>query len=695
MSITIPTYSISAYDKNSEYQKQTNFYLKQKKSDLKQLDTATVSALTNFFAKVTGFSSSPYHYNLNLLFQHINRNDGDFTYLKTVSSNKIAPKKSETISLSQALLSANRSELYDNIFFSIAEQRYSVKTKKQFPVSIHTIAIDVDNCPEIYDFHSQSDIIDYLKAKYPFFASFVPDFIVLSGSKGFHAYYYFKENILDNKGFYRNALRLTGFFLKADASKYNENFFLRVPYTVNRIGNRNAALITMANHLPESSFCHSFAQFTRHLEDYAKNHFLVMNGETEQTSEFAEILSFSDFFSKYGEIDEESESIIPPPKKFGMHHEYQWASVYDYALATGILKKCGDKLQTRTSKTSHVKFTENNYIFDKLHANYNPRYMSAIRYRIADLMRYLDLNKYNIKGHRNNFFVLFADCLYAVHAPANLANGFLLYLNEKLESPLPESHIHRLIKYIYANIHRSHPVHFSNYAVLTMLELPVEIVETSKCSYTLEMKQIRKKAAQERYNKKRVEERGVKKKKEQRNSKILELRSKGFTQKQIAKHLGVSERTIQRVYAAAKASSSAQSMVSSNSYVENPDNCSLSTNASLKPGIVQEKRHSEAVFESLIDSTKSKSLVNVSQTKSKNLAGKFGACTTADTKISYELSQNELEKFFQFCCCPYNSISELELSNMYNESEITYSNISAGLDSQLIESKNDCGSNRP
>lgn len=403
----------------------------------------------------------------------------------------------------EALINLDYKNVYENVFLSINSFRYCSRREENLR-AVNAFYCDIDTekkwCLKSEDFW-QKKIIPFLEEKqFPF-----PSLVVNSG-RGLHLYWIFtpvEVNHVSVTFLYKSIQKKLSFLFQELKADYliDCSRHLRIAGTINKKEgkeNRNVSIIYVDSE-----------------KDY-------------------ELSIFRDYFQHEFDMDKEE-------------NKKNYMILIDYPIKNSYRSK--RKSQKKNSDT-----------FFGVRKKFSKR--SLYIARIHDLNQLIIQRNYQLDGHRNDFFFIYANLLMALQYSEKSIMGTVESWNAMLMNPLSDSEIERIVK---SSFSKNEAYKFTNTYLIQKLDISEREQNSFKTMINPQLKKKRKNQKErERYaQKKKADEKRQKEnrrkkeaysstkgmnqeKKQKLIDRAIELRKHGITISAIAQQLHLSESTIKR-----------------------------------------------------------------------------------------------------------------------------------------------------
>lgn len=418
----------------------------------------------------------------------IDNSDSSF-YTYSFSIKKILPKRKETTPL--YYIFSRLSKLEDMNFFicpnifQLSNKSFSLIEGNIFASNVIYIDIDdfsnTDLSKPIYNC-TEDEIDDFLYRNYSILNEIKPNFYLMSG-RGLHLYFLIKntKNLYSQKYYNKDKRTQKEIITKlisilgGDKKCTNLNRVMRFPFSINQKYN-----------IP-----------TR----------MYYKGEHRYSYEYL-LTTINKYMPKT-----ESESETP------------------------IITQSQNKESIKNKKPYKVK---SNNTKESVHSSCTDKKNMGIRTlmldRANDLESFFYHHLHDLQGRRSNFFLIYKNTISKLYPP-ELVERKMIYLNSKLDCPLPENEIRNILEY-------KKRYTFSGGKIADLLEFTQEEINSFHASYTIEQLQNRQRLNILRGNNK-VKEMRTKRKQEKIDYifRVLETHQES-TNKEIADILHMSIRNV-------------------------------------------------------------------------------------------------------------------------------------------------------
>ena len=390
------------------------------------------------------------------------------------------PAKSTTASLEEVLLNISALEgtevfLKTGTFSFDRMGEYS--KKKLFTLQI--MAVDIDDCSEIYNMPTDKEKQNYLKERYPVFRTLPPTYILESGCKGIHVIYVFRNEVRDRVGRYDYTNKLLGVLCGADMQRTGQYNSIRMPLSINQKTGRVVKIL-------QTGPKYDYWKFIKRLYTCAEYSFMDYDGNVFGRRQICDKYEIPMYGNTYDEEGHASSKYLTKVEQL-IEDEVLLSSVVDY-----VDSRYGSILHAPLDNSGRIPranraYTKTRDAAKKGRSKKNPKCLKGQKKRFKqlriDLERYLDENNGFIQGHRNNFMYIMAICLRNLRYTPDSCMTELLYYNQKCDNGLFHKELQSIVKYVY-----NHNVRISNYDVRDMLDLSDNIMYASANWYTPEKK---------------------------------------------------------------------------------------------------------------------------------------------------------------------------------------------------------------
>lgn len=439
------------------------------------------------------------------------------------SFDKIEPKRDTTATLADALL--NISSLgYANVYLKTGTFFYD-KTGEYPAAKMYAskiMAVDIDNCSEIYDLKTIEEKKIYLKNRYPIMRTLLPTYIIETGNKGVQLIYVFEDNVFDKTGTYNFLNKCLGFFFDADMQRTNLYNSIRMPFSTNQKSGRQARIIGKGVH-------YSYKQFKKKLLSYADNHYIDFDGNVYSNKQIADQYELpykwdDDFDETVGRLM--CESVLKDTVRNFITERYGYPSAPSENYRHVYIDRHYRKVKSKAHKATTKKKKDRGQI----------KRFKQIR---NDLEEFLDENEGYITGYRNNFIYIMSVTLrYLGYSPDACLKECCFY-SKKFHEPLPLQEIKSKVKYAYKK-----NVRISNYDIRNLLNLSQNIMDRSSNWYNNEEKETAVKRRNKATNEKRRKDRNFATRRKEKLEIVLKGILKGHSAALIAKESGYNRKYI-------------------------------------------------------------------------------------------------------------------------------------------------------
>lgn len=404
----------------------------------------------------------------------------------------------------EALINLDYKNVYENVFLSVNSFRYCSRREENLR-AVNAFYCDIDTekkwCMKSEDFWQQK-VIPFLEEKqFPF-----PSLVVNSG-RGLHLYWIITPVEVNHPS--------VTFLYKSIQKKLSRLFKeLKADY-----------LIDCSRHL-------RIAGTINKKEGKENQHVSIIYVDDEKDYE---LKIFRDYFQLQFNTDIEKQK-----KKNNM-------ILIDYPIKSSYRSK--RKSQKKDSDT-----------FSGVRKKFSKR--SLYTARIHDLNQLIKQRNYQLTGHRNDFFFIYANLLMELQYSEKSIMDTVESWNATLVNPLSDSEIKRIVK---SSFSKNEAYKFTNTYLIQKLNISEKEQNSFKTMINPQIKKKRKNQKErERYvQKKKIEEKRQKEnmrkkeaytstkamnqeKKQKLINRAIELRKKGLTISAIAQQLHLSESTIKR-----------------------------------------------------------------------------------------------------------------------------------------------------
>lgn len=419
--------------------------------------------------------------------------------------------------------------------------------------------VDIDNLGTDDDLTkwSKKQLEDFLLEKYSFLDKeiFFPSYICASGG-GLHLYFILEttEDIYKGKWNEDSVLlrakhkditkQLVNMF-GADTLCVNLNRLLRMPFSKNPkdkyIEVRETNLIKPLDDYNEYYSFLDTDDFEIYLEDDSVLNYLELKQRMEDED------------SNFIYITGEEEALLNNNIKFNQKE-------FSESFFNSITKNSDNKLLMEPNKTitntpkinskpitinkpkndtkPKRKLPESEIEFFKKVGKDGIRQLSTNR--IKDLEDWMELNKNNIDGKRDMFFLIYANILKLRGLDNNIIMNKCFKINNTLSKPLPTYEIEKIINYLDVNVY-----YYKNETIAKKLDFSINEINILRCNYTEADIQNGIKEKNKRAEEKRKEKRGFNKKKTEQMDIIISNTDK--SNQELADLLKVSLSTVKRL----------------------------------------------------------------------------------------------------------------------------------------------------
>lgn len=362
----------------------------------------------------------------------IDNSDSSF-YTYSFSIKKILPKRKETTPL--YYIFSRLSKLEDMNFFicpnifQLSNKSFSLIEGNIFASNVIYIDIDdfsnTDLSKPIYNC-TEDEIDDFLYRNYSILKELTPSFFLMSG-RGLHLYYlldetknlygqkYYNKNKKMQKEIITNLISILG----GDKKCTNLNRLMRFPFSINQKYN-----------IPTRMY---YKETNRYSYEYLLTTINKYMPKTENESE------------------------------------------------TPIITQTQNKESIKNKKPYKVK---SNNTKESVHSSCTDKKNMGIRTLMSDRAKDLEsffyhhLHNHNMEGTRSNFFLIYKNTICKLY-PQELVERKIIYLNSKLDCPLPENEIRNILEY-------KKRYSFSGEKIADMLQFTQEEINSFHSCYTLE-----------------------------------------------------------------------------------------------------------------------------------------------------------------------------------------------------------------